>query len=161
MEIHHWYEILTLWFNLINMMKINYFDKNKLCWKEIFWLKFFVMKINLWDKNFYYDENHLWDNHHFYSDHYDETLWNLFTTYFTYVYNLFELNVNHFISNWEQLYSKPVLCKVSQSTTNVYLQCDISIEKKIDQSESVKFFEDRQTLPTDLSSGSETWHTVM
>ena len=26
---------------------------------------------------------------------------------------------------------------------NVYRQCDVSIEKKIDQSECVKFFEDR------------------
>ena len=45
----------------------------------------------------------------------------------------------------EQLYGKPVLRKVSRSATNVYRQCDVSIEKKIDQSESVNFFEDRQT----------------
>jgi len=41
-------------------------------------------------KFFHYDENHLWDDHYFYSDYYDENLCNLFTTYFTYVYNLFE-----------------------------------------------------------------------
>ena len=42
-----------------------------------------------------------------------------------------------------QLRGKPVLRNVTRTTTSVYRQCDVSIEKKIDQSECVKFFEDR------------------
>ena len=63
---------------------------------------------------------------------------------YSFYFNL-KLDVNSSISNKEQLYGKPVLRKLSRSTTNVYRQCDVSIEKKIDQSGSVKFFEDRQT----------------